>query len=113
MNSTALKLVLIALMGTSTAAFAQHGPPPSADEMVQRMTEQLSLTTEQQASVRALMEANSPEQSDREQGRANVEAGLKTILTETQYVEFEASRQNREGGGPDRGPEGKGRGGMR
>ena len=95
MKNIVIKLALIGLVGISASVFAQHGPPPSADQMVQHMTEVLGLSAEQQTAVRDLLEANSPKDAEREQRRAAVDTGLKAILTEAQYVEFEAPRKNR------------------
>lgn len=101
---TAVKFMLAMMMGLSAVAVAQRGPPPSADEMVQRMTEHLGLSAEQQVAVRNLLEQNKPEQgADREASRAAVDAGLQSILTAEQldeYITQQASHDSRPPGGP-------------
>ncbi len=101
---TAVKMLLAMMMLVSMGAWAQRGPPPSADEMVQRMTEHLALSADQQIAVRDLLEQNRPEQgADRETSRAAVDAGLQLILTAEQLELFrtaQESRENRSPGGP-------------
>lgn len=107
-----VKTMLAMTMLVSMAAWAQQGPPPSVDELVQRMTEHLALSAEQQLAVHNLLEQNRPEQgADRESSRAAVDAGLQSILTADQLEEFrkaQESRGNRQPGGPGRGGQGKG-----
>lgn len=87
-----LKILFAAIMLTSTAAWAQRQPPPSVDERVQRMTEHLALSPEQQQAVRNLLEQN---QADRESRRAAVEAGMQSILTPDQMSKLKAARAAR------------------
>ncbi len=105
-----VKMLLAMMMVVSMAAWAQRGPPPSADEMVQRMTEHLGLSADQQVALRDLLEQNRPEPgADPEAGRAAVDAGLESILTAEQLEKFRTARQSR-GGHPPGGP-GQGQGG--
>ena len=106
----AVKIMLAMMMSLSAVAVAQRGPPPSADEMVERMTEHLGLNDEQQVAVRNLLEQNKPEKgADREASRAAVDAGLQSILTAEQldeYITQQASRESRPQGGPGGGAQG-------
>ncbi|MGB0134039.1 hypothetical protein [Dokdonella sp.] len=104
------KLLCASLLCMSAFAMAQGGPPPSVEQRVQGMTEHLGLTAEQQASVTTLLQDNMGSGKDREASRAAVDAGLMSILTEDQYVEFKAAQPNREGRPQGRGPGGKGGG---
>ena len=106
----AVKMLLATTLLVSAGAWAQRGPPPSADEMVQRMTEQLGLSADQQVAVRDLLEQNRPEPgADHETSRAAVDAGLQSILTAEQLEKFRTARQSR-GDHPPGGP-GQGQGG--
>ena len=105
---SALKMMLAMMMLVSMGAWAQRGPPPSADEMVQRMTEHLALSADQQIAVRDLLEQNRPQQgADRETSRAAVDAGLQSILTADQWELFRTAQESR-GEHPPGGPQGKG-----
>lgn len=96
-----------------------HGQPPSAEQRLQRMTQQLNLTSEQQAQIKPILESESQQmqalrqdtsvsQQDRmtkmQAIRQSSGEQIKTLLNPDQQAKF-AQMMSRQGRG---GPQGKG-----
>ncbi len=88
------KLIFVALLAASLSGFAQEAKKGGADKMLQKMTTELSLTTDQQASVKPILEEQMALKKDSKENPdhadANKEKGkelskkIKGILTPAQ-----------------------------
>ena len=58
------KIILVALLAASLSGFAQDSKKGGADKMLQKMTTELSLTSDQQASLKPILEEQSTLKKD-------------------------------------------------
>lgn len=102
------KLVLLsALMIVGSLCFAQPpqrgGKGPSPEEMIKKVTEELSLTDEQVAQWKAIhekYEESMKDESKREETMKTMNEEFEAILTEEQLEKFTEMREKRGKGRP-------------
>ena len=102
--------------GQGGGSYGGHGQPPTAEQRLQRMTQQLNLTSEQQTQIKPILESESQQmqelrgnaslsQQDRmakiQEIRQTTASQIKPILNADQQTKFEQmmSRQGRGGHG--------------
>ena len=125
-KQTRKRMAILAIVSTMIVGglFAQQGQPPIPDEsqiaqMVDELTQKLSLTDEQTSQILALysdhfvelksnMEAGQPQRSKMDKLRNKFEKEVKAVLTDEQQEQFDeflqAQRPQRGDQKPQRGP---------
>ena len=103
------KLIFAALLAASLSGFAQDSKKGGADKMLQKMTTELSLTADQQASLKPILEEQAALKKDSKENpdhaEANKEKGkelskkVKGILTPEQLEMQKANKEKSKGEG--------------
>ena len=98
MKTWVASIIFATAIAAAAPASAERGKRMSPEQRVERMTERLGLSTEQQSAVLDLMESASAQRKasrdsgdaiDREASKAAFEAELAEILTEEQFTQFQ------------------------
>ena len=103
------KVIFAALLAASLSGFAQESKKGGADKMLQKMTTELSLTADQQASLKPILEEQAALKKDSKENpdhaEANKEKGkelskkVKGILTPEQLEMQKANKEKSKGEG--------------
>lgn len=97
-------MAMIGLMTMVSVACAQQDRqrPPSPEQMLEKMTEELTLSEEQVASWQAIHEKYGDEmKSNGREIRPKLEADIKEILTDEQWEKFQEMKPKRKRGKRD------------
>lgn len=94
-------IVAVTTMGAASMTMAKEGKSHSRGISVEKLTEKLTLTTEQQAQVAAIIEEHKAEKAAlREERKAQRDAfktSISELLTEEQLAEFESMKKGKKG----------------
>ena len=109
------KLIFVALLAASLSGFAQDSKKGGADKMLQKMTTELSLTADQQAAIKPIVEEQVALKKDSKENPdhtdANKEKGkelnkkIKALLTPAQLEIQKANMQKAKAEGKKEGKE--------
>ncbi len=91
-QKTLLVICIASAVGTGAAFCGQSGPHGDPGTQLERLTERLDLTTEQQAQIKIILEE---ERTAAEQLRAQVRQRIQGILTDAQRAAEDARQQKR------------------
>ena len=105
------KIIFVALLAASLSGFAQDSKKGGADKMLQKMTTELSLTADQQASLRPILEEQSALKKDSKENPDHADANklkarelskkVKGILTPEQLEKQKAGMELSKGEGKE------------
>ena len=111
------KLIFAVLLTASLSGFAQDSKKGGADKMLQKMTTELSLTADQQASLKPILEEQSALKKDSKENPDHADANkvkakelskkVKGILTPEQLEKQKAGMELSKGEGKEGKKEGK------
>ena len=99
-------IVLIGFLSISLLGTAQHREKLSVDQKLERMNQQFELSTDQQSQMKELLieaeqkreayrsSGNRPSREEMQANRKEMDAKMKSILTDEQYAKMKALRKN-------------------
>ncbi len=103
------KIILVALLAASLSGFAQDSKKGGADKMLGKMTTELSLTADQQASLKPILEEQSAFKKDSKENPDHADANkekvkelfkkIKGILTPEQLEIQKSNKEKSKGEG--------------